>query len=110
MKKLKEYGADVEGAMGRFLGDVELYKTCFSALLADESFPQLGEALLEQNYAKAFENAHTLKGIIGNMGITPLYLVICNMVETMRNQEQLGLQEDYAEVQAHLTRLREMQS
>ncbi|MEG1687116.1 MAG: Hpt domain-containing protein [Angelakisella sp.] len=109
LEQLKEYGADIDGAMGRFLGDVELYKTCFATFLKDESFGKLGESLEQADYEKAFEHAHTLKGITGNMGLTPLYQVICRMVEVLREKKCTGLQADYAEIVAQLNRLKELQ-
>ncbi|MEG2000445.1 MAG: Hpt domain-containing protein [Evtepia sp.] len=98
LEQLKEYGADIDGTMGRFLGDIDLYRTCFTTFLDDEAFAQLGAALAEDDYAKAFESAHTLKGIIGNMGLTPLYEVICKIVEDLRKNDYFDLQAYYAEV------------
>ncbi|MEG2159397.1 MAG: Hpt domain-containing protein, partial [Clostridia bacterium] len=69
---LKEYGADIDGAMGRFIGDTDLYKSCFSTFIADDAFLKLGEALNAMDYDMAFEYAHSLKGTTGNMGLTPL--------------------------------------
>ncbi|MEG2021293.1 MAG: Hpt domain-containing protein, partial [Oscillospiraceae bacterium] len=65
LAELKEYGADVDGAMGRFLDDVDLYKSCFVGFLNDEAFQKLGNAILNSDYEKAFEYAHTLKGVTG---------------------------------------------
>ncbi|MEG1621723.1 MAG: Hpt domain-containing protein [Oscillospiraceae bacterium] len=109
LKKLNDYGADVEGAMGRFLDDVDLYKTCFKTLVEDEAFVKLGEELKAENYEQAFEYAHTLKGVIGNMGITPLYRVICSIVETLRKNELDGLQGYYADAVEQLNQLKAMQ-
>ncbi|MEG0824717.1 MAG: Hpt domain-containing protein [Oscillospiraceae bacterium] len=95
---LKDYGGDMEGAMVRFVGDTDLYKTCFATFLADVAFPDLGIALQAADYKRAFECAHTLKGVVGNMGLTPLYTVICHMVENLRSQDYSQLDTDYAEI------------
>ncbi|MEG1547612.1 MAG: Hpt domain-containing protein [Clostridia bacterium] len=98
LEKLKEYGADVDGAMERFLGDETLYKTCFMIFLDDAAFQQLGDALLAMDYKKAFESAHTLKGVAGNMGLTPIYKLICNIADALRKNEYSALQDCYAEI------------
>ncbi|MEG1850081.1 MAG: Hpt domain-containing protein, partial [Oscillospiraceae bacterium] len=86
LDNLRLYGADMDGAMSRFLDDIDLYKTCFTVFLADESFPKLGEALAAMDYEAAFEYAHTLKGVTGNMGLTPLYQVLCHLVAMLRSR------------------------
>ncbi|MEG0962838.1 MAG: Hpt domain-containing protein [Lachnospiraceae bacterium] len=105
LKQLEEYGADTKGTMDRFLNDMELYRTCFTAYLEDEVFLKLGEALHRKDYENAFEYAHTLKGTTGNMGLTPLYQVICRMVEALRKKEYSNLQNDYTIVMEQLKQL-----
>ncbi|MEG0330221.1 MAG: Hpt domain-containing protein [Longicatena sp.] len=104
--KLKAYGADVDGAMERFLEDIELYQSCFNTYLEDEAFVKLGEALNKQEYDRAFEYAHTLKGITGNMGLTPLYQVICSMVEDLRIHKNDQLVLYYTEIMKQLELLK----
>ncbi|MEG1869477.1 MAG: Hpt domain-containing protein [Oscillospiraceae bacterium] len=110
LEKLKDYGADVDGAMGRFLDDIPLYKTCFLAFLNDEAFINLGIALIAKDYKNAFEYAHTLKGITGNMGLTPLYQLICSIVEALRSNEYSDLQASYVEVRKQLEVLTKIDS
>ncbi|MEG1505242.1 MAG: Hpt domain-containing protein [Lachnospiraceae bacterium] len=102
LEKLEKYGADVTGAMGRFLDDEDLYQTCFVVFLKDESFQKLGEAIAKKEYEKSFEYAHTLKGVAGNMGLTPMYQVLCDMVEDLRKEEYSNLSEYYKEVMNQL--------
>ncbi|MEG1367397.1 MAG: Hpt domain-containing protein [Oscillospiraceae bacterium] len=109
LAELKEYGADVDGAMGRFLDDTDLYKTCFTIFLEDKSFEKLGEAIVNTDYDKIFEYAHTLKGVAGNMGITPIYTVLCKLVDALRNKDYSCLQSDYAEILSQFNTLKEMQ-
>ncbi|MEG1782935.1 MAG: Hpt domain-containing protein, partial [Oscillospiraceae bacterium] len=106
--RLREYGADVSGAMERFLNDEDLYKVCYDVLLQDEAFENLGEALKEQNYEVAFECAHTLKGVIGNMGLSPIYKVVCGIVEDLRQKEVKGLNDSYKELMSQLEELKKM--
>ncbi|MEF9971731.1 MAG: Hpt domain-containing protein [Oscillospiraceae bacterium] len=108
IEKLKEYGADVDGAMRRFLDDEELYKSCFVIFLEDKAFLKLEEALAVEDYEKAFECAHTLKGVAGNMGLNPIYKVICDMVEALRSKEYSGLQSFNRELLRQLELLKQL--
>lgn len=96
MDRLEEYGADTKSAMARFLDDEELYVSCFASFLDDEAFSQLDDALGCGDYEQAFEAAHTLKGVAGNMGLTPLYHAICDIVESLRMKEVSNIAELHA--------------
>lgn len=86
------YGADYEGTLPRFLGKEDLYLRFLDMLLKDETLQRLGEALEADDGAGAFEAAHTLKGVVGNMGLTPLYQAVCALVGPLRAGER---REDY---------------
>ncbi|MEF9839737.1 MAG: Hpt domain-containing protein [Lachnospiraceae bacterium] len=109
LKKLEEYGVNINEIMERFIDDVDLYKTCFVSFINDESFANLGKALEEKDYEKAFEFAHTLKGITGNMGFTPLYKILCHMVDALRQEQYTGLEDFYKEVMNQLCIIKELQ-
>lgn len=96
--KLKEAECDVEGALARFLDDEDLYEQFYGELLNDEAFGKLGLALDENRVSDAFEYAHTLKGIIGNMGLTPLFETICEIVEPLRIGSTEGVLLKYYEL------------
>lgn len=65
---LEAYGADYAATMERFMGNEGLYLKIFDMFFQDENLNRLGAALKEEDYAAAFEAAHTLKGVAGNMG------------------------------------------
>lgn len=96
--KLKDAECDVEGALARFLDDEDLYVQFYSELLDDEAFTNLGNALEEGRLYDAFEFAHTLKGIIGNMGLTPMFELVCDIVEPLRINTDDGVKEKYQEL------------
>ena len=96
--KLKEAECDVEGALARFLDDEDLYVQFYGELLKDEAFNNLGVALEEGRLYEAFEFAHTLKGIIGNMGLTPMFNIVCDIVEPLRINSVDGVKENYKEL------------
>ena len=50
----------------------------------------------EQNdITKAFEAAHSLKGTLGNMGLTPMYEIIIQIVEPLRDGNIDGIAEKH---------------
>lgn len=87
------YGADYTVTMNRFLKNEKLYLKLLDMLFQDNSLQMLGTALESKDLTAAFEAAHTLKGVVGNMGLTPLYNAVCDIVEPLRAKEQRS---DYA--------------
>ncbi len=89
MKHLNEtlsaYGVNWPEVMERFVNDEALYYDCLRSFLEDPSFPALGDALCTRDCKAVFEYAHTLKGVAGNLGLTPLFVEICRIVELSRN-------------------------
>ena len=91
-KEFEAYGADFQVTMERFVGNETIYLKLLDMLFADTNLQQLGDALRAGDMESAFQAAHTLKGVVGNMGLTPLYNAVCVMVEPLRAKEE---REDY---------------
>jgi len=96
--ELKSWGCDIAGAMERFLDDEEFYFECYGQALEDAGFEQLKEALDAHNVRQAFEHAHSLKGIIANLGLTSLYNIIVDIVEPLRLGQEDGVAKKYEEL------------
>lgn len=90
LEKLKNDGSDVEDALERFMGREDLYIRFLHKFLEDTNFADLKESILKENYIEAFKFAHTLKGVTGNLGLTPLYSEVAILVEDLRNWESEG--------------------
>ncbi|NCB93489.1 MAG: Hpt domain-containing protein [Clostridia bacterium] len=85
--------------MERFVDDEEFYSDCLQSFMEeDPSFEGLGTALKEGKYSEAFDYAHTLKGVAGNLGLTPLFNAICGIVEPLRSKDFSDLDALYAAV------------
>lgn len=95
LTSLRNRGADIDGTMDRFLGDEVLYAECFHLFLQDPGFETLGQALAQKDSSAAFDAAHSLKGVAGNLGLTPLYNAICAIVEPLRQGQSDGLEDAY---------------
>lgn len=108
-EKLSRYGADMEGVDERFFGDAELYEDCLRIFFEDKNFALLGDAAEKNDAAGAFPAAHALKGVAGNLGLTPLYKAVCKMVEAVRDTDacHANLAELYGEIRVQLALLKE---
>lgn len=82
--QLKDYGCDIDEAMSRFLNNEAFYERCFLKFLDDTTFEGLGAVLSTQSVSDSFDMAHNLKGVSANLGITPLYNEVSEMVESLR--------------------------
>ncbi len=81
---LKEYGADVESGLLRCMGSEEFYLMMIGKALEDTNYSVLREKIEAKDYAGAFEAAHALKGVLGNLSLTPMYTPMCEITELLR--------------------------
>lgn len=87
LEKLKEYGVDVDAAVARFVGKKDLYTKFLLKFLDDTSYNGLAESIENQKYPEAFEYAHSLKGVCGNLNLSPLTEQVTEMTEILRNKD-----------------------
>lgn len=83
--ELKLNETDVDGAIERLNGDEALYISLLYAFLRDLTMRQLSSAIERKQWDEAFTAAHALKGLAGNLGFTPLFHAIGELVIAIRN-------------------------
>ena len=110
--QLTAAGIDVEDAMERFMHNEGLMLKFLLRFSEDQSMSQLRLAMEHQDADGAFEAAHTLKGVAGNLSMTGLFHQTGILVEHLRNRdlaaaadEMPALEEQYARVTAALAAL-----
>ena len=108
LDELRNWGCDVDGALERFVGDEDLYKMCLNTVLVDKSFAGLGETLRASQVKEAFDHAHTLKGVLANMGLIPMFDIVVRIVEPLRTGDTEGLLPIYEELMQSKEMLAEM--
>ncbi len=86
---LKEYGANVDEGLGRCMGNEVLYLKLVSTIPNEEKFSELTESLESNDLDSAFENAHALKGVTGNLALTPLYDPLVEITELLRSRTEM---------------------
>ena len=103
------YGGDYDVTMSRFMGKETLYMKILGMMFQDENLKKLGTAIEENDLDAAFEAAHTLKGVAGNLGLTPFYDSVCRIVEPIRNREEWeDYTQMYQEIQDEFSRVDEL--
>ena len=64
---------DIDGSLARFGNMESFYIKFLKKFIDDKSFINLKEALENNNIDKIGEEAHTLKGVAGNLGLNKVY-------------------------------------
>lgn len=84
MEALREFGADTGDGLGRCLNNETMYLRFVNMALDDASFGRLAAAVEAGDRKAAFEAAHAIKGVMGNLALTPLYEAASEMTELLR--------------------------
>ena len=100
---LREYGANVDEGLARCLGNEEFYLRLVASLKGDAGFDALKSALEAHDLEGAFAAAHSLKGSLGNLSLTPLYEPVYEITELLRT----GTEMDYSEIMATIEKRRD---
>ena len=105
IEELRENGADVITGLSRCVGKEDLYLKLVNMGLGDTKFEELGTVLKSNDLEQAFKICHALKGVIGNLAITPLYEALSDMTEKLRNKETADYSAMYSDILAIRTKL-----
>lgn len=97
---LRNNGADVETGLSRCVGKEDLYLKLVNMGLGDAKFEELGTFLQSNDLDQAFKICHALKGVIGNLAVTPLYEALSQMTEKLRNKEAADYSAMYSDILA----------
>lgn len=95
---LKEQGVSVDKALERMKGNREAYKSFLQEFFEDPDFEALEQSIEAQSVKDAFDYAHGLKGMAGNLGLDHVHAKISILVEILRQGSLEGAKEAYEEV------------
>jgi HPt (histidine-containing phosphotransfer) domain-containing protein len=84
LESLRAFGANTDEGMGRCLNDEPFYLEMVAMTLADGGFEELRGA---GDARGAFSAAHSLKGSVGNVALTPIYEPLCALTELLRGKD-----------------------
>ncbi len=101
-EEMKKYGANITEAMERFMGNEAIYEKMLKKFPAAVESHQVAEYIKKGDNKTAVANAHTLKGVTGNLSITPLYnayVEIVNLLRAEENDKALAATENILQLQ-----------
>lgn len=85
---LKRFGANADDGLQRCMGNEALYLRLVNRFLEDDSFTNLKAAIEAGDLEKGFQLSHALKGVLGNLSLTPLYEIIFELTELLRSHTE----------------------
>ena len=89
---LKQFGANTDEGLTRCMGNEGFYFKLIGKVVDDKHFSALETAIAEKDLDAAFEAAHSLKGVLGNLALTPIYEPVYEITELLRERRDM----DYA--------------
>jgi len=85
LEKLAAADINCEEGIGRFIGNRELYEKFVAKFPEDPTFAAMESAMESGDVQEAFRQAHTLKGVTGNLSFIGLYESVKPLVEALRS-------------------------
>ena len=106
LEQLRAWGADVDEALPRCLNNEGFYLKLVGKAVEEPAFDRLREAVEAGNLAAAFDQAHALKGVTGNLALTPIDKPVREMTEHLRARREMDYQPLLSEILAQRASLR----
>lgn len=92
IEALRQAGVNTKEGLGRLMNNEAFYLRLVNMALDDAGFEKLAAAISNHDNKAAFEAAHALKGVLGNLSLTPLYEKMSELTELLRAEKDA----DYA--------------
>ncbi len=89
---LRRLGVNTDEGLARCLNNEAFYIRLVNMALDDAGFEKLSSAIENNDRQAAFEAAHSLKGSLGNLALTPVYNPVVELTELLRG----GQEADYS--------------
>lgn len=86
VEKLKAFGANTAEGVARCVNNEAFYLRMVSKAMSDANYGKLEAAIHVGAKAPAFEAAHALKGVLGNLSLTPILEPVMEITELLRSR------------------------
>lgn len=86
VEKLKAFGANTAEGVARCVNNEAFYLRMVSKAMSDANYGKLEAAIHVGAKAAAFEAAHALKGVLGNLSLTPILEPVMEITELLRSR------------------------
>ena len=87
--ELHKLGANTEEGLARCMGSESLYLKLVNMVPDEEGFDKLKAATDADDLDAAFEAAHALKGVLGNLSLTKMYEKCSEITELLRAKTEM---------------------
>ncbi|MGN1111208.1 MAG: Hpt domain-containing protein [Oscillospiraceae bacterium] len=84
LEELKGLNVNTEEALVRFMNNASLYERMLLKLPKNIEALEVLSHIDSGDYNTAVTNAHTIKGVVGNLSLTPLYTAYTEIVNLLR--------------------------
>lgn len=84
LTELKALGADVDDGLARCMNNKSLFERLLKKVPDNIEKLEVLSFIDAGDYATAFSNAHTIKGVAGNLSLTPLFTAYSEIVALLR--------------------------
>ena len=108
IEKLSAFGANTTEGLSRCCGSEALYLKLVNMVPDEEAFGRLSRAIGENDRDAAFEAVHALKGVLGNLSLTPMYDVASRLTELLRSRSETDCEPMLVELLKKRDELREL--
>ena len=85
-------GGNYQEALGRLMNE-QLITRMLVMFKQTNSYGDIVSGYEEKDYKKIFEASHSLKGVAGNLSLTPLFSISSAICEKVRNYENLEVED-----------------
>lgn len=89
LDELCAWGCAVDRTLQNLGNDTGLYVKCVRLFALDENFDALARCMRKHDRVGAFEAVHTIKGVTGNLGLTPLFESSCALTDLLREGREI---------------------
>ena len=104
IEALQNAGVNTQEGLARCLNNEQFYLSLIQKALAGDDCERLKSAIEAGDLEGAFSIAHNLKGMMGNLALTPVYEPVVQMTELLRSRTQT----DYSTYLETITENRQM--
>ena len=89
LDSLRAWGANTADGMNRCMNNEAFYLKMIDKAMQDDSHENLKAAVESGDLARGFEIAHALKGVTGNLALTPIDTPVREITELLRSRTEM---------------------
>ncbi len=101
------FGGNYNNALQIMMNDMFISRM-LSKFIQNNSYQQIIDSYNNKNFRGVFEGAHSLKGVYGNLALTPLYdkaSVICEKTRMLQENEVINTDLEIKDLEETYTRI-----